>query len=88
MCTSGTESEAVLENSKADLAVRARLGKRIRALRRENGWSQHRLAASCGIHVSHLSKLERGGANATLSTLLGVATTLNVTISDLFRGIS
>lgn len=68
-------------------AVQAELGKRIRTLRRQKAWSQPVMAALCGIHVSHLSKVERGGANATLSTIAAIAAKLEITLSDLFHGV-
>jgi transcriptional regulator with XRE-family HTH domain len=68
-------------------SVRKDLGRRIRALRRGKRWPQHMLAALCGIHVSHVSKIERGQANITLATLLGLAKNLGVSMADLFDGI-
>lgn len=67
---------------------RLKLGKRICKLRMAKGWSQKALARSCGIHAHHLGKIERGEANATLATLLAIARTLRITISNLFQGIA
>jgi transcriptional regulator with XRE-family HTH domain len=64
--------------------VQAHLGKQIRALRQARRLSQPSLAARCQVHVSHLSKVERGVANVTLQTLLAVANGLAVTLPDLF----
>jgi len=69
-------------------AKRLRLGKKICKLRKAKGWSQEALAASCGIHAHHLGKIERGETNATLATLLAIARTLRITISNLFQGIA
>lgn len=62
-----------------------KLGTIIQSERRRRGWSQTALAAQCRIHVSHLSKIERGGANATLCTLIKIAATLGVTLPELFQ---
>jgi transcriptional regulator with XRE-family HTH domain len=36
------------------------------------------------LHVSHLSKIERGGSNATLFSLLAIATALKMDMGELF----
>jgi transcriptional regulator with XRE-family HTH domain len=76
-----------LESTGINLTIQGELGKRIRKLRQQKGWSQTIMAARCGIHVSHLSKMERGGANATLATIVTIATRLEMTLSDLFQDI-
>ena len=73
---------------KHSLFVQSKLGRRIRELRRRKKWSQDTLASRCGLHLSHVGKIERGGANTTLATLLAIARNLQITISDLFKGIS
>lgn len=60
------------------------LGNRIRSARKERGFSQVTLAAACGLHVSHLSKIERGGSNATVGSLMAIATALKIDMGDLF----
>jgi transcriptional regulator with XRE-family HTH domain len=70
-----------------NLVARTKLGRRIRKLRHRKQWSQHVLASRCGINISHLGKIERGGTNATLSTLLAIAKNLQISISELFKGI-
>jgi transcriptional regulator with XRE-family HTH domain len=80
-------SYRVPTRSKKNAATRAQLGRRIRELRNRRGWSQNALASMCGLNVYHLGKIERGGANATLPTLLVITRSLHVTISSLFKGI-
>lgn len=72
---------------KRSQSVRKKLGTRIRYLRLRKRWSQHALATRCGLHLSHLGKIERGGANVTLGTLLVITKNLQITVSDLFKGI-
>ncbi|WP_028924122.1 helix-turn-helix domain-containing protein [Pseudonocardia acaciae] len=62
----------------------ADLGKRIRMLREHGGQSLRALAAAAGISPGFLSQVERGHANATVSTLRGIATALGLTTADLF----
>lgn len=80
--------QEIIFADKPNQVVQTELGRRIRTLRRQRAWSQTAMATLCGIHVSHLSKIERGGANATLSTLLVVAKNLEISVSELFNGIS
>lgn len=77
-----------IPNSAIMLPIQEELGKRIRALRQQKPWSQAAMARLCGIHLSHLSKIERGRGNITLFTLVSIATTLGVSLSDLLRDIS
>ncbi|WP_370511421.1 helix-turn-helix domain-containing protein [Paenibacillus amylolyticus] len=39
------------------------VGNRIRALRKQRGWTQEQLAEKANLHYSYLSSLERGGRN-------------------------
>ena len=45
-----------------------RLGARVKALREARGLTQEALAFDAGIHVNHLSSLERGEAKAVRET--------------------
>lgn len=62
----------------------AELGARIRELREHGGQSLRSVASAAGISPGFLSQIERGNANATVSTLRGVATALGLTTADLF----
>lgn len=68
--------------------VRRRLGKRIRRARKEKHFTQVILASLCNLHVSHLSKIERGQANATLSTMVLIGQALGISLADLFRDVA
>ncbi|MFT8705222.1 helix-turn-helix domain-containing protein [Bifidobacterium aquikefiricola] len=58
----------------------------IRALRRQRGWTQERLAAQSGVTVRTIQRLE-SGEDASLETLRLVAMALDVNIQDLFQNI-
>lgn len=45
------------------------LGKNIRRMRQDKGWSQFQLSEKTGIRVTHISKLEQGEGDPKLSTL-------------------
>ena len=46
-----------------------RLGKNIRRLRQENGWSQEDYADRAGIHRTYVSDIERGRRNPTVTVV-------------------
>jgi DNA-binding XRE family transcriptional regulator len=69
------------------LAVQKTVGARIVQLRKKKKTSQEAFAYSCGLHRSHMGEIERGQSNFTLSTLLSVVKQLDVTVSELFKGI-
>jgi len=60
-----------------------RLGERVRALRRERGWTLEILAERSGVSRAMISKLERGEKNPTLVVAAKVAEGLGVSLSRL-----
>ena len=67
--------------------IQRRLGKRIRGLRLERGWTQDVFADLSGLHRAQVGAFENGRMNITLASLHLVAQTLGVKIVDLFKGI-
>jgi len=65
--------------------LQKRVGKRIQQIRVEKQISQQDLAAKCNFEKSNMSRLESGGANATLSTLEIVAKALGVEVVEFFK---
>lgn len=63
-----------------------RLGARVRELREARGITQEALAFDAGIHVNHLSSLERGEANPSYLVLLSIAGVLRVKVAELTDG--
>lgn len=59
------------------------VGPRLRALRRQRGFTLADLSASTGISESTLSRLESGGRRPTLELLLPLARTYGVPLDDL-----
>ena len=59
---------------------------RIVELRRERGWTQEKLADSCGVGIRTIQRLE-AGSDASLETLSLVADALGVPVRDLFATI-
>jgi transcriptional regulator with XRE-family HTH domain len=70
------------------MQLQEQVGARIRNLRIKKGWSQEELAARCGLHRSHMGEIERGQTNMTMSTLIAVVQTLEVSAATLFKDIA
>jgi len=64
-----------------------KLGKRIRRLRNEHNLSQEKLADICDFDRTYISLVERGKRNLSFSNLCKFAHGLEVTVSELLRGI-
>lgn len=64
-----------------------KIGRRIRVLRTELGWSQIMLADHAEIAREHLSELENGHKEIGIRTLARIAAALNVTLSKFLEGI-
>jgi transcriptional regulator with XRE-family HTH domain len=63
--------------------IRAEVGQRIREWRLRREMSQADVARQTGITQASLSNYENGKRDMPLSTLLGVAASLNVSVGDL-----
>ncbi len=63
------------------------LGERIRELRKKAGFSQESFADRAGVHRTYMGTLERGEANVSLGNLSKMATALEITLSELFKGV-
>ena len=62
-----------------------RIGLDIKKLQREKQISQQDLAFACNFEKSNMSRIESGGSNLTVGTLLKIATILEVKIVDLVK---
>ena len=61
------------------------LGKRIRELRAERGYSQESFAAEVGLDRSYMGSVERGERNVAALNLIRIARALQVQIGELFK---
>ena len=68
----------------SDAAMLRSLGKRIRELRRERGFSQEKLAELASIHENHVRRIEGGTANPSYLVLVRIARALGVNPASLF----
>ena len=63
--------------------IRARLGRNVRKLREEKGWSQEDYADRAGIHRTYVSDIERGRRNPTVTVVEKLAAPFNVPVGRL-----
>jgi transcriptional regulator with XRE-family HTH domain len=73
-----------VEDANTSLILQA-LGRRIRELRTERGYSQEAFADKCGVHRTFMGTVERGESNLSFSNIAKVADALGVTLSTLFH---
>ncbi len=64
-----------------------RLGRRLSDLREKRGLSQTQLADMAEIGRAHLSQIENGAVAARVDTLYAIAGALELSLSELFRGL-
>jgi transcriptional regulator with XRE-family HTH domain len=67
--------------------IRARLGRRIKALRKNRGWTQVELADLLGIDRSYLSEIENGKKDPSLTILKTFSDGFGLSLSALLRGL-
>ncbi len=60
-----------------------KLGKRIRKLRLEKGFSQEELAAEAGLHRAYMWEVEKG-RNISVKTAYKIARALGIDLRELF----
>lgn len=69
------------------MKAQTQLGMRIRFLRKRLGWSQEDLALEANVNKNYICDLENGRRNPSLDVLERIAKALNITLSELFRGV-
>ena len=60
------------------------LGRRIRSLRNEKGWTQQELGDHAEVNYKFIGEIERGQQNPSLNVLVKIAAALGVDLQDLF----
>jgi transcriptional regulator with XRE-family HTH domain len=64
--------------------LRDKLGRAIRRLRTEAGFSQEGFADECGVHRTYIGTVERGETNISLDNIDRIARALGLPVSRLF----
>lgn len=67
--------------------VLKRFGEKVRSLRKERGMSQEKFAELCGLDRTYISGIERGTRNVSLKNIEAIAHALEISKSDLFKGV-
>jgi transcriptional regulator with XRE-family HTH domain len=62
-------------------------GSKVRKRRQAKGFSQRALAHASGLHRTYIADVERGARNSSMGSIARIAGALEITISDLCRGI-
>ncbi|MFO1485418.1 MAG: XRE family transcriptional regulator [Verrucomicrobiaceae bacterium] len=66
-------------------AINENLGKRVKKLRTDRGWSLEELATASGVSRSMLSEIEREKANPTLTVTFRIARAFGMTLQELIE---
>jgi len=66
-------------------AINENLGKRVKKLRADRGWSLEELATASGVSRSMLSEIEREKANPTLTVTFRIARAFGLTLQELIE---
>ncbi|MDA2929360.1 helix-turn-helix transcriptional regulator [Acidobacteria bacterium AH-259-O06] len=64
--------------------IRIELGRRVRQLRKANGWSQEELGERADLHPTYVGGIERGERNVSLENLERLARAFGLSLSQLF----
>jgi transcriptional regulator with XRE-family HTH domain len=71
-----------------DQALIDRFGRNLRRARLEQGWSQAQLARESGLAVTEISRIERGGREVRLTTLMRLVDALGAPRHELLSGLT
>lgn len=66
------------------VSLRSKLGRAIRRLRQDAGYSQESFADAVGLHRTYVGSIERGERNLSLDNIGRIATALGISVSRLF----
>ena len=69
----------------SSVGVKQQLGKRIRLLRNDRGWSQEVLAELAGLHRNYIGHVERVEVNAGLVNLEKIAQAFEISVHELLN---
>ena len=69
------------------MMIQKKVGDRIRELRTQTGLSQEKFALKIGIDRTYFASVELGKRNIAIVNLEKIADGLNVSLSDLFKGL-
>ena len=65
--------------------LRFKFSKKVKSLRKKNGWSQGKLSQQAGISRSHLWRIEKESPDVTVVTIAKLAKGFGISISKLLK---
>lgn len=68
-------------------AVLLRIGRNVKAERGRAGLKQDELAHRASLGVAHLSRIERGLVNSSVTTYVALSRALDIEVTELFRDV-
>jgi transcriptional regulator with XRE-family HTH domain len=71
----------------ASADICARVGERVRELRKAKGWNQDDLAQHTGLGRTYISNVERGRKNPSLRSLEIFAACFKMSVSEFLKGV-
>jgi transcriptional regulator with XRE-family HTH domain len=71
-------------NQAREVSYLKALGKQLKKLRKEQGFTQQQLAFESGLELSQISRIERGIINTSVSQLFIICKTLEIHPKELF----
>ena len=69
------------------MEIKSKIGKRIKEIREKKSISQKDLSFSADLDRSYIASVESGQRNISIVNLEKIANALDVTLSELFKGI-
>lgn len=66
--------------------IQEQFGKNVKKIREDKSWSQEYLSEVSGLHRTYISGIERGVRNPTIEIAFKISQSLNVPITELFKG--
>lgn len=64
-----------------------KFGKRLAEIRKQKGITQEQLAVLIDVHRTYIGFIEQGKRNPSIGNINKISKVLNVSLSDLFRGL-
>lgn len=65
--------------------IQEKVGKKVRGIRKQKGFSQEELAFRSGLHRTYISDIERGDRNVSVKNIEKIARALSVKPSELLE---
>lgn len=67
--------------------IKVKIGDRVRELRQKKGLSQEKFSHLCDLDRTYIASIEKGNRNVSVVNIEKIAKALQITISELFKGL-